>query len=56
MHPERPWEVETLARILELQRERVKLQRVTEVLTSEGRASRSGRAWTLGMVRDILAK
>lgn len=52
-HPERPWEAETLARIRELRRERATLQRLAEVLNCEGRASRSGRAWTAAMVRDL---
>jgi DNA invertase Pin-like site-specific DNA recombinase len=53
-HPERPWEVATLARIVELRREKKTLQQVAEVLNGEGRASRSGRVWTAAMVRDIL--
>lgn len=57
-HPERPDEVETLARIKELRRRiggrrRPPLAEVAATLESEGRRSRSGRPWTAAMVRDL---
>lgn len=57
-HPDRPDEAETLARIRELRktlpgRRRKSLAEVAEVLTSEGRRSRTGRPWTPAMVRDL---
>jgi DNA invertase Pin-like site-specific DNA recombinase len=57
-HPDRPDEVETLARIRELRRRlpgrtRSSLAEVAAVLSAEGRRSRSERPWTPSMVRDI---
>jgi len=58
-HPEKPWEAETLRRILQLRRERAgrksaTLREVAELLNAEDRASRSGRAWTATMLRDVM--
>ncbi len=58
-HPERPDEIETLARIRELRRRgqgrrRAALRDVAIVLNAEGRGSRSGRPWTQTMVRDVV--
>jgi len=51
-HPEKPGEVETLARVRELRAAGLTLREVAETLNSERRSSRSGRAWTWPMVRD----
>jgi DNA invertase Pin-like site-specific DNA recombinase len=58
-HPERPDEVETLARIRELRRRlpsrtRPSLAEVAALLATEGRRSRSDRPWTAAMVRDLV--
>jgi len=58
-HPERPDEAATLARIRELRkvqqdRRRMSLAEVASVLNIECRTSRTGRAWTASMVRDLL--
>ena len=58
-HPDRPDEVETLARIRELRRagkllRRPSLAEVAATLAAEGRRSRSGRPWTAAMVRDVV--
>jgi DNA invertase Pin-like site-specific DNA recombinase len=53
-HPERPEEVETLARARELRVAGLTLHEVAEVLNAEGCASRSGRTWTWPMVRDAV--
>jgi DNA invertase Pin-like site-specific DNA recombinase len=57
-HPERPDEVDTLARIRDLRRAspgrvRTSLAQVAAALTVEGRRSRSDRPWTAAMVRDV---
>ena len=57
-HPERPDEAVTLVRIQELRRarsarRRATLREVADTLNSEGRPSRTGRAWTPAMVRDL---
>ena len=59
-HPERPDEVETLARIRDLRKRRQDRRRTTlgdvaGILNAEGLASRSGRSWTPAMVRDLLS-
>jgi len=59
-HPERPDEATTLAQIRELRlarggRRRMSLAVVAAALNAEGRASRTGRAWTAAMVRDIVS-
>ncbi|MGE3171793.1 MAG: recombinase family protein [Planctomycetota bacterium] len=59
-HPERPREAIVLARIRELgstrrHRRRLTLAEIASSLNREAHASRSGRAWTPSMVRDILA-
>jgi len=57
-HPERPGEALALTRMRTLVRgkgrRRLSLARVAEALNQEGLASRSGRAWTSTMVRDVL--
>ena len=58
-HPERPQEAETLARIRELRRcgqgrRKPTLADLAATLNAEGRESRTGRPWTLAMVRDTL--
>jgi DNA invertase Pin-like site-specific DNA recombinase len=60
-HPDRPGEVETLERIRQLRqripsRRRQSLHEVAITLNAEGRESRSGRAWTAAMVRDLLGR
>lgn len=57
-HPERPGEAATLDRIRELRaagkgRKRMPLGQVAATLNAEGRESRTGRAWTAAMVRDL---
>ncbi len=58
-HPDRPSETETLERIHQLRqripsRRRQSLREVAATLIAEGRESRSGKAWTAAMVRDLL--
>ena len=60
-HPDKPWEAKTLERIRELRRERAgrkrkTLRKVAEILNDEFRKSRSGRAWTAAMVRDVACR
>jgi hypothetical protein len=50
--------VETLERITELRkvrpgRRRMPLREVAEILNTEGRESRTGRAWSAAMVRGV---
>jgi DNA invertase Pin-like site-specific DNA recombinase len=57
-HPDRPDEVETLARIQRLRRvqqsrPRVTLREIADLLNGEGRPSRTGKPWTPAMVRDL---
>lgn len=61
VHPERPEEAATLVRIRELRRKRAgrkpaTLREVASVLNAECRASRSGRAWTATMLRDVMRR
>jgi DNA invertase Pin-like site-specific DNA recombinase len=53
-HPEKPEEVETLARARELRAEGRTLQEIAGALNAEGLASRTGRPWTWPMVRDAV--
>ena len=60
-HPDRPWEKVTLERIKRLRRvregrRRKTLREIAAVLNAEGRESRSGRAWTAAMVRDVACR
>jgi DNA invertase Pin-like site-specific DNA recombinase len=57
-HPDRPEEAQTLARIRELRdardtQTRVTLREIADLLNCEGRSSRTGKAWTPSMVRDV---
>ncbi len=57
-HPDKPEEATTLARIQELRRlrqprRRATLSEIADLLNGEGRPSRSGKAWTPSMVRDL---
>jgi DNA invertase Pin-like site-specific DNA recombinase len=58
--PRKPQEVETLARLRELRRaghgrKKTTLAEVAAILNAEGRASRTGKAWSQAMVRDLLS-
>jgi DNA invertase Pin-like site-specific DNA recombinase len=53
-HPQKPGEAETLARARELRAMGRTLREVAEALNAEGQDSRSGRPWSMAMVRDAL--